>query len=309
MKKDNTEDRKIIRIPQVLFIGNGLIKDGGGLLWEELLREITVRTDLPHELRSPMSLKCALATGNNVENILKNNRVFYGKTLDDTTLISRLLKEDFKQILTTNYSYELEDMAYPGIIDSKSGLRKIMCNIKEFGKPDQKYLLSTYNVIEYERVKHNIWHIHGEARKPGSIVINNYSYGKLLSKYIEILRNNSNRYCKEQETQGYVTANSWLDYFVLGDVYIIGFGFDYSEIDLWWLIERKSREKAKCGKVYFYDIGTVGFNEKHELLKMFGCEVRTCGYIKRYGTEVDYKKFYKDAIQDIIKTSKSKKGK
>ena len=40
----------------------------------------------------------------------------------------------------------------------------------------------------------------------------------------------------EMECQG------WLDYFLMGDVHAVGFGFDLSEFDIWWAIERKSRE-------------------------------------------------------------------
>ena len=37
------------------------------------------------------------------------------------------------------------------------------------------------------------------------------------------------------------TAVSWVDYFLTGEVYSVGFGFDLSEIDLWWLVDCKRR--------------------------------------------------------------------
>ena len=54
---------------------------------------------------------------------------------------------------------------------------------------------------------------------------------------------------------GEMEALSWLDYFILGDVYSLGFGFDTSEMDLWWLLCRKKRERADHGELYFFRAG------------------------------------------------------
>ena len=42
----------------------------------------------------------------------------------------------------------------------------------------------------------------------------------------------------------------------MGEVYAVGFGFDPSEFDIWWAIERKAREKANHGLLHAYMIGT-----------------------------------------------------
>lgn len=34
---------------------------------------------------------------------------------------------------------------------------------------------------------------------------------------------------------------SWIDHIFMSDVYIVGLGLDYSEIDLWWLLDRRQR--------------------------------------------------------------------
>ena len=39
-------------------------------------------------------------------------------------------------------------------------------------------------------------------------------------------------------------SGCWLDSFVLGNVNILGLGMDFSELDLWWLLNRKKRESA-----------------------------------------------------------------
>ena len=99
-------------------------------------------------------------------------------------------------------------------------------------------------------------------------------------------------------------------------MYVLGFGYDVSEFDLWWLLDRKHREKAETGKIYFYSPEPSTFDEKRELLKVFGkVEMISCG-IKlpshpgnrtskedelNYNTErkAAYSNFYALALNDI----------
>ena len=34
---------------------------------------------------------------------------------------------------------------------------------------------------------------------------------------------------------------SWIDLFFISDVHVVGYGFDMSEIDLWWILNRRIR--------------------------------------------------------------------
>ena len=45
-----------------------------------------------------------------------------------------------------------------------------------------------------------------------------------------------------EENSDNIAFRSWIDYFVLGELYIVGLGLDFSEFDLWWLINRRFRE-------------------------------------------------------------------
>ena len=87
---------------------------------------------------------------------------------------------------------------------------------------------------------------------------------------------------------------SWLDAFIMGDVYVLGFGYDFSEMDLWWLLNRKKREKAEHGKLHFYS-HTEGEESKLSLMKTYDADVHDLGY---YHKPKDYKAFYRDAIED-----------
>lgn len=101
------------------------------------------------------------------------------------------------------------------------------------------------------------------------------------------------------------TIRSWIDSFILGDVYILGFGMNFSEFDMWWLLNRKKREKAQHGRVYFYEPGCGGFGEKEELLKLLDVEVIHCGIPNPQGSNAEkdrqFRLFYQCAIEDIQK--------
>lgn len=288
-------------IPQVLFVGNGLIRACGGNSWDELLQSITCRPDLPNNLTSTMPLRAILITGNRVRDMLKGNRLLYGKELpeDKDDLVKELLGGGFDHILTTNYSYEIEVTACPSSLRSDRHIAKLMKNVSPNGQADKKYLLSTYNEVDYQGVQNRIWHIHGEARKTNSIVLDHNAYAVLLGKFVQYLTADGRRYIRAKEQNKDLGMNSWLDVFMTGDIYFLGFGLDYSEIDIWWLIEKKARERGNMGKIHYFDIGTVEFNEKHELLKALGCEVHNCGFVQGYGTKIDYWEFYKSAISEI----------
>lgn len=94
--------------------------------------------------------------------------------------------------------------------------------------------------------------------------------------------------------------DSWIDAFIMGDVYVLGFGYDFSEMDMWWLLNRKKREKAHHGKVLFYG-PSFGKELKLSLLNTYGVQTEDLGF-RAQGP--DYKAFYEAAISDIQKRVK-----
>ena len=88
----------------------------------------------------------------------------------------------------------------------------------------------------------------------------------------------------------------WLDYFILGDVWSVGFGLDVSEFDVWWAIERKAREKnAAHGmfKAYFDGDPTMVTAQKILLdaMEAESVTIPVCGG--------DYVLMYQKVINDI----------
>jgi hypothetical protein len=252
-----------------------------------------------------MPLSAILVTHDHVDAaIKKKKKEFYGEVKDgQQQTLERLLKIGFDDILTTNYSYELEAVAASRKTVSEAFIKNSCHNIEDYKKVEQKYLLQSYQYAPFGGVENRVWHIHGEARKPNSMILGHYYYAALLHKMVEYLRSQGNRYQTQQKDNAPLPMKSWLDSFILGDVYILSFGMDFSETDLWWLLNRKKRENANHGKVYFYEPASKEFNEKHELLKLMDVQLIHLDTLTPEGKDEEiscaYQEFYQKAISDI----------
>ncbi|MGL0957632.1 hypothetical protein ABMX86_22250 [Vibrio vulnificus] len=103
----------------------------------------------------------------------------------------------------------------------------------------------------------------------------------------------SNEYCQ----------TSWVDLFFSGDVHILGFSLDYSETDIWWLLNKRARfyvDGLVNNKVYFYDSKDIPL-EKKELLESFNVEVVEFDVV-----EDDYKGMYHSILEHIQKPPQAK---
>ena len=77
------------------------------------------------------------------------------------------------------------------------------------------------------------------------------------------------------------TIYSWVDLFLMNDVYILGLSLDYTEIDLWWLMIFKARLKRETGFPYgnttYYTFYPHTFDKKEEaklsIIESFGINV------------------------------------
>ena len=292
--------------PDVLLLGNGLNNAFDGTAWNALIHKMAKRDDLPEQIALPYPLQILLATcGDYAQSLqgMQDALVGVQPQGDFLELLHRLLDMGFDDILTTNYSYELERAAFPKELDSvktRSRVQRMQATTAEHAEP--RYMLHTFNQAGENR----IWHIHGEARKPQSMIIGHYEYASLLSRLKAHSDERKDAYQHLEEEP--LSELSWVDQFILGNVYVLGFGFDPSEMDLWWLLNRKRNERAEHGKVYFYEPHQeLPFNAKIELLKTMGVEVRDLGMMlskDRSESAQQYKVFYPMAIADIEKTKK-----
>lgn len=298
--------------PQVLLLGNGINRAFGGGSWGQLIRNISCNVALPEdcELHLPMPLRAILVTGDTMGASLRRvGDILYGKLGDPghVEMLRTLVEMDFDHILTTNFSYELEQAAQEDLRLSDHMLRAMMRHTDASRLAEARYLLYTYAALEWRGRQTKVWHVHGEGRKPDSIILGHYYYANLLEKISSYVRAEGARYRREQERGETPQIKSWADAFLFGDVYVLGFGFDVSEFDLWWLLNRKKRERANTGRTWFFapaerlEEGRI--NEKEELLKVLGVEVRHCDSLRCRGTPIErslgFREFYERAMEEI----------
>ena len=78
----------------------------------------------------------------------------------------------------------------------------------------------------------------------------------ILTRHID-QKINRQMYFNDEMLSNEITSRTWATYFFTKNIFIIGFGMDYSEIDIWWLIIYRAsiiiNKKAKINnKIYFY---------------------------------------------------------
>ena len=303
--------------PKVLLLGNGINNWSEYHSWIDLLTDLCDDPEIRKYLQSdpekktlPMSMQAVLATKDDILGAIKRYNAnskykkinpFYGKITSEkqVTVLQKLLSAGFDCILTTNYSYELEFAAKE--IESVTSDYQIRKMADSFQKPiENKYLIRSFNRVNYNGIENLIFHIHGEARKPNSIVLGHDYYARLLSKLVIESNNKGNQYQANQKNNVHQKIDSWIDLFLLGDVYVLGFGFDFAEIDLWCLLNRKKNEKASHGSVYFYDIWEDQINERNMMLELMGVKTENFGIYRKKGSTKEFDQFYEKAIETII---------
>jgi hypothetical protein len=165
---------------------------------------------------------------------------------------ARIMAMGLTDILTTNYEYTLE--AAVGA-DTKKGLKN-------------KGLVTetTYSLFRYvEAGTSRIWHIHGECNRPQTINLGYEQYSGYLQQMRNyMVRGTGDAYRTVFEplvkrlAAGEIDNDSWVDFFLTRDIYILGLTLDFIEIHLWWLLTYRARRKFKEAKVvdnrivYFY---------------------------------------------------------
>ncbi|MGD1818525.1 MAG: SIR2 family protein [Pleomorphochaeta sp.] len=294
----------------VLFLGNGINRLSENYSWEQLVKsliykfyskEINVNTEnKPFSLLYEEILSHALSKSKGNEQDIRKHIVSEIKKIGINDFHKKIIKYDFAAILTTNYDYLIEKA-----FDSKS-------NFKNTAKVQE----SKYNILrknEVDNINIPIWHIHGELRRPQTITLGYEHY----SGYLENLRTSV--------TQGKAWENfelkrlsdrlnskiidTWVDYFFCYNIHIMGFSFDFSEIDLWWLLVFRSRminlKKRKyniTNKIYFYyaEENNSIINSRVQILKSLGV-IPICNLLMNNWEDYYYNLFNKDLKVEYLK--------
>ena len=283
--------------PRVLLLGNGILRLRGGVSWEALLSRIALNDEIPDDvLRDiPLAMRVEALCGVDVEGArLRAGAEFEPLEACVTDTLKRLLRLPWDCVLTTNYTYEAEG---------------VLLGQDRFGKEDRRRTLACMDGSVYRRDNLHfcyiierkglpplpVWHVHGDLGRPDSMILSYYSYAKAISRLQKYNRQLKNAFQDAVEARRLVTPRSWTDWFILGDVYSVGFGYDFSEFDLWWAAERKARENARVGRLIAYQDRQEKSDPVCALMKSIGAEVN------RVYDYADYAEYYRIVIDDIEK--------
>ena len=289
-------------IPNVLLLGNGINRTFGDLSWGSVIDGLsTGEFDYDQKWMEkiktiPFSLQTIVISSDSVSDGMKNlSKKLLPSKLEEkqANLLKDLISLPFDAILTTNYSYEIETAINPCFMVREGHASKYRHKTQKGTGPQEQFGIYTYLSVE----GHNIWHIHGEAARYNSMVMGHYYYGKLLGEIQKRVPELIRKY-KALNNKGVpFEPHSWIDYFLLGNVYIVGFGMDPSEMDIWWLINCKKRDFPQSGKVYLYE-PNLGKENRFAVKAL--CETFNITYneVSARG-EKQYIQFYEKTIKEI----------
>lgn len=153
----------------------------------------------------------------------------------------------------------------------------------------------------------HIWNIHGEIASPPTIMLGLNQYCGSVGKISDYL--NGNYDYKREKTKvimpriqdrlksGIENPFSWIDLFFISDIYIIGFGLLYEEIDLWWILTRRKRLIRQGANIpnHIFFCGEVDSGKK-QLLHTMGVEI-----IDPDAKAVEYRDKYHSVLDKIGK--------
>jgi hypothetical protein len=288
----------------VLF-GNGINRvSDNAVSWEDLLDSIKGSNvfdngDLPNTMvyeRIFMQQHVAIKSEKADELKIKNQIAEAMQSQGSNVVFELLASLDVEHYLTTNYDYAFE---------------------KTLSTPPEK--LSTEEVYSLRRKRNYstisgnkyLWNIHGEIDHPKSIMLGLDHYCGSVSKIDSYVKGTYKHTVEgkivdvasmqEKLKSKSYCLTSWVDLFFSSNVHIVGLSLDYSEIDLWWVLNKRARfaiDGLVSNKIYFY---TNHMDEdKMGLLKSFNVEVVTTNVINN-----DYIGMYKSSISKIPSKTKS----
>lgn len=244
----------------------------------------------------PYSMQIVAATGDKVEDSAKmvcKGMVKDGIGDEQKEMLSELSKIPMDTMLTTNYSYEIEQAVTGKVGEIK---RNSWAHSTSEKKTEESKWLQRYSLVtDADGYEHTIWHIHGEATAPNYMVMGHYYYGKLIGYISDYLPKFLRRYRNAMKNGKEYKKVSWVDYFLLDDVYMFGLGMDPSESDLWYLLSVKKRRFPET-KVYFF----TPDDRRDDILMMlstYGVEIIETSLSNEKGK---YKKYYHETI-DVLK--------
>lgn len=260
----------------VLLIGNSVNRLSAAKSWEELLQSLTEQSDPEANRRrgdKPFTLffeelrnrYVYRQKGKPEDFMAEIGRTF--SLLPPLSLHRRIMELPCRHLFTTNYDYAFEKS-----IEPQADYR---LPSDDFRARESKFSLFRRRTCGEKYV----WHIHGEAAVPTSIMLGHdhytdyaaqvrrYFYQGATYRGTGAFRSGLLRGLGvfDQSSDGH--PYSWVDLFVRDHVHIGGFSFDFSEALLWYLVSyrrRRREQMQRCGHPFVPSDVTFYYFAEHE---------------------------------------------
>lgn len=302
-----------MKYKNVLFIGNGLNRTiNSEVSWDNLLDDFCKKNDIKINNNIPLPIMFESIINeyskNNLVDIncydeIKKQITYKIKNLTriPSNIFKHITLKKYDSIITTNYDTNIEKYF------SLNETVNINKNIKYLEIPT--YLDNNFS----------IYHPHGHVNYEKTICLGYEHYCGIVEKS----RSNLNQKIKNENSikkiekivNGKIEENNWYNKFFLNDIYFIGFGMYFSEIDLWWLLtyrasiiatNRFGLKNSINNKIVFYDVVENNLSDeqsaKYEILQKMFVEIR----LKKINKDcLNYEDAYIKIIEEIEKESEN----
>lgn len=287
-----------------LLFGNGLnLLSESPLSWNSLLNELEngsnkISNDTPNTMkyekilldRSSSQLKKnvdeELSIKNRIAELMTNQK--------GNKYYSEIIEMGFDNYLTTNY-----DNAF---CETYNGEQQ---NASTEGLYSLRRYLSLRSSI-HKATK--LWHIHGEIEHPKSIMLGLDHYCGSISKidgYIKgkyKFKANTKKMSSKPMTEKINNMDfdhfSWVELFFNSHIHILGLSLDYSETDLWWVLNKRARlmrSNSINNNVFYYESNIP--KSKKELLESM--EVTVIEEIRNGDAPEDYRSAHSLLVEKL----------
>lgn len=281
-----------------LLFGNGFNRLSPEYLsWEEMLSQVNSKDDRKLEIPNTMIYETKLLSASNqktdrlneLELEIKSKICEKLKHQKGSYLYKVIYELNFTNYLTTNY-----DDAF---------LKTLDVQLSSSDNSEKLYSIRRHKKFENK----TLWNIHGEMANQKSIMIGLDHYCGYIEKISSYIKGSyehiiGDKKQKEEAMDKKISHNtftgtSWVELFFNSHIHIIGLSLDYSEIDLWWILNKRSRmmksnEAKITNKIYFYTSKIDP--SKRTLLESFNVIV-----IEKELKNKNYERLYKDLINEM----------
>ncbi len=284
-----------------LFLGNGINLLSKGHNWGDLLKEVANRVSITVDFNGksyPLlfeEIAFKIRPNSHVEHNINYLKKLIGETChhyEPNEYHQKVIEAKYyDHFLTTNYDYSIE-----------RSLSSSFDSCKNKNQKNRKYSLHRYNIVDNKKV----WHIHGEIdnglrgnvyQKEESVLIGNEHYSDYLRKIHELVKGDTGIGLYKLIRDG---KENWIHLFFTRDIDILGFGFNFSETHLWFIINfraRLIRKGASIPNKIRWIVPSFDMKKNKgiiDLLNILGIKVRSIE-----SPISDYKLFYDKFISEL----------